>query len=66
MAKVISTIPRAAKPMLSLATNPRHAPLRLLFAGMALLILMLLATNAAVILSLRESELLDQAGIRAD
>jgi signal transduction histidine kinase len=46
--------------MPSLASNPRHAPLRLLYAGMALLILVLLATNAAVILHLRDSELRDQ------
>src|SRR5260221_5078994 len=46
--------------MPSPASNPRGAPLRLLRAGAALLILVLLATNAAVILSLRESELQDQ------
>jgi hypothetical protein len=41
-----------------LASHRRHAPLRLLYAGTALLILVLLAVNAAVILHLRESELL--------
>src|SRR5580704_4033590 len=41
------------------ATKPRHATLRLLYTGTALLILVLLATNAAVILHLRQSELLD-------
>jgi signal transduction histidine kinase len=46
--------------MQSLASNPRHAPLRLLHAGTALLILVLLATITAVILQLRESELLDE------
>jgi signal transduction histidine kinase len=44
--------------MISLASNRR--PLRLLYAGTALVILVLLATNAAVILHLRASELLDQ------
>src|ERR1700736_1520912 len=46
--------------MLPLASNPRHAPLRLLYACTALLILVLLATFVAVILPLRESELLDE------
>ena len=46
--------------MPSPASNPRGAPLRLLRAGAGLLILVLLATNAGVILSLRESELQDQ------
>jgi signal transduction histidine kinase len=45
-------------PLLEL--NGRHASLRLLYAGTALLILVLLAMNVAVILHLRESELLDQ------
>jgi diguanylate cyclase (GGDEF)-like protein len=40
-----------------LVLNPRNAPVRLLYAGTALLILVLLATNAAVIWHLRESEL---------
>jgi diguanylate cyclase (GGDEF)-like protein len=46
--------------MPSSATKPRHTSLRLLYACTALLILVLLATNAAVILHLRESNLLDQ------
>jgi diguanylate cyclase (GGDEF)-like protein len=41
------------------AANPRGS-LRLLYAGAALLILLLLATNAAVIWHFRESELLDE------
>jgi diguanylate cyclase (GGDEF)-like protein len=45
--------------MPSPAAKPRHTTLRLLYTGTALLILVLLATNAAVILHLRESELLD-------
>jgi len=40
-----------------LVSNPRNAPVRLLYACTALLILVLLATNAAVIWHLRESEL---------
>jgi diguanylate cyclase (GGDEF)-like protein len=40
--------------------NPGRKPLRLLYAGTALLILILATTNAAVILHLRESELLSQ------
>jgi hypothetical protein len=40
--------------------NSRAAPLRLLYACTALLILVLLATNGAVILHLRKSELLEQ------
>src|SRR5277367_7199862 len=40
--------------------NSRAAPLRLLYACTALLILVLLATNGAVILHLRNSELLEQ------
>jgi diguanylate cyclase (GGDEF)-like protein/PAS domain S-box-containing protein len=50
--------------MASPALNPRSAaaPLRLLYTGTALLILVLLATNAAVILHLRESELLQEEG----
>src|SRR5579863_8318819 len=46
--------------MPSPASTPRHAPLPLLYAGMALLVLVLLATNTAVILHLRNSELSDQ------
>ncbi len=46
--------------MPSPASNPRHAPLRLVYACMALLILLLFGTNAAVILHLRENELLDE------
>ena len=43
--------------MASLTRSPRHAPLRVLCAGTVLLILLLLVTNAAVVLHLRESEL---------
>jgi diguanylate cyclase (GGDEF)-like protein len=50
----------AEKPTPSRTVNPRPAPLRLLYACTALLIVVLLATNAAVILHLRKSELLDQ------
>src|ERR1700687_316884 len=58
---VRTTIPWDRRPgMPSPVSNSRGAPLRLLRAGAALLILVLLATNAAVILSLRESELQDQ------
>jgi signal transduction histidine kinase len=46
--------------MSSLASTPRPAPLRLIYSCAALLILTLLATNVAVMLHLRESELLDQ------
>jgi signal transduction histidine kinase/ActR/RegA family two-component response regulator/HPt (histidine-containing phosphotransfer) domain-containing protein len=46
--------------MPSLTSNLRFAPLRLLFAGAGLLILLLLATNAAVILHLRATELHDE------
>jgi signal transduction histidine kinase len=42
--------------MLSLEPTPHRTPLRLLYLGTALLILVLLATNAAVILHLRKSE----------
>jgi len=42
------------------ASTPRHAPLRLLYAGTILLIVVLLGTNAAVILDLRKSELLHE------
>jgi diguanylate cyclase (GGDEF)-like protein len=45
--------------MPSPAAKPHHATLRLLYTGTALLILVLLATNAAVILHIRHSELLD-------
>jgi signal transduction histidine kinase len=62
MANVIEDDPTGRKPMPSLASNPRYTPLRLLYAGTALLIVVLLATNAAVILHLRESELLNQEG----
>ncbi len=44
--------------MPSPAVNPGHAPLRVLYTGTVLLILLLLATNAAVIWHLRERELL--------
>jgi len=52
--------------MISIATNPlttptpRHAQLRLLYAGTILLIVVLLGTNAAVVLHLRKSELLHE------
>jgi diguanylate cyclase (GGDEF)-like protein len=44
----------------SRAVNSRTPPLRLLYAGTALLILVLVATNVAVIWHLRSSELRDQ------
>src|ERR1700690_4123812 len=47
-------------PLVTLTSNPRYPPRRLLYAGTALLILVVLATNAAVILHLRDMELLDQ------
>jgi diguanylate cyclase (GGDEF)-like protein len=46
----------------SLTVNPRQTPLRMLYAGTTFLILILVMTNAAVILHLRESELLSQEG----
>ncbi|MBV8654231.1 MAG: hypothetical protein JO255_22415 [Alphaproteobacteria bacterium] len=46
--------------MSSSASTPRYAPQRLIYACTALLILLLLGTNAAVILHLRESTLIDQ------
>jgi diguanylate cyclase (GGDEF)-like protein len=49
-------------PFLASVSRSAAAPLRLLYTGTALLILVLLATNAAVILHLRESELLYQEG----
>jgi diguanylate cyclase (GGDEF)-like protein len=45
------------RPMRLLAVNLRNAPLRMLYIGTVLLILALLATNAAVILHLRGTEL---------
>jgi diguanylate cyclase (GGDEF)-like protein len=54
------TVVLAEKPPPLRAIGLRRAPLRLLYAGTALLILVLLATNGAVILHLRKSELLDQ------
>lgn len=53
------TLP-AAKPMPALGPKPRHAALRLIYAGTALLILLVLATNAIVIARLRANELLHQ------
>src|ERR1700690_2227091 len=50
----------AANPMPLPAMNPGRKPLRLLYAGTALLILILATMNAAVVLHLRESELLSQ------
>jgi len=44
----------------SLASRPRHAPLRLLYVCAALLILVLLAVTIVVVLHLRKSELLSQ------
>jgi diguanylate cyclase (GGDEF)-like protein len=52
----------AANPMPSPAAKPRHTPLRLLYVGTALLILVLLGTNTAVIVDLRESALLNEEG----
>jgi signal transduction histidine kinase len=49
----------AATSMPSHAAKRRRAPLRLLYVGTAILILLLLAINAAVILHLRESALRD-------
>src|SRR5580704_8805377 len=48
-----STTPRPA-------AKPRRNPLRLLYIGTSVLILLLLTTNAAFVLNLRESELLDE------
>src|SRR5580704_9819744 len=42
------------------AAKPRRTPLRLLYIGTSLLILLLLTTNAAFVLNLREAELLDE------
>jgi diguanylate cyclase (GGDEF)-like protein len=44
--------------MSSSAAKPLHTPLRLLYAGTAFLILLLLATNAAVIWHVRERQML--------
>jgi hypothetical protein len=46
----------------SLATRRRHVPLRLLYVGTAILILLLLATNFAVIVHLRQTALRDEDG----
>src|SRR5580704_14137833 len=43
-----------------LEEKPRHASLRVLYIGTALLILLLLTATAAVLLHLRKTELLDQ------
>jgi signal transduction histidine kinase len=48
--------------MLPPASSPHPAPLRLLYAGAVLLILVLLATSATVVVRLRESALLDEEG----
>ena len=50
----------AANPNLPGVTKPRRTPLRFLYVGAALLILLLLSTNVAVLLYLRESDLLQQ------
>jgi diguanylate cyclase (GGDEF)-like protein len=50
----------AANPMPSLPAKSRHAPLLLFYVGTALLILLLLLTNIAVILHLRTRALLDE------
>jgi Diguanylate cyclase, GGDEF domain/Cache domain len=46
------------KPNPLVAMNPRRVPLRLFYAGIALLILVLLAANAAVLVHFRETDLL--------
>jgi diguanylate cyclase (GGDEF)-like protein len=51
------TILMAATPVPSPASRARHVPVRLVYLGTALLILVLLATNAIVIWHLRENEL---------
>src|SRR5712691_3465788 len=48
--------------MLPPASSPHPAPLRLLYAGAVLPILVLLATSATVVVRLRESALLDEEG----
>jgi diguanylate cyclase (GGDEF)-like protein len=50
----------AVNPMPSPAAKSRHAPLRLIAVGTALLILLLLLTNVAVILHLRTRALVDE------
>src|SRR5579864_2443973 len=50
----------AANPMPSPVSKPRRTPLRLLYIGTSFLILLLLTTNAAFILNLREAALLDE------
>src|ERR1700690_477142 len=42
------------------AAKQRRTPLRLLYIGTSVLILLLLTTNAALVLNLREAELLDE------
>jgi diguanylate cyclase (GGDEF)-like protein len=43
-----------------LASKPRRTPLRLLYIGTLVVVLLLLTTNAAFVLNLREAELLDE------
>ena len=50
----------AAKLIFPRAERSRSAPPRLLYACTALLVLVLIATNAAFVLNLREAELLDE------
>src|SRR5580700_5755964 len=51
---------QTAKTMPLLAEKPRHASLRVLYIGTAILILVLLAGTATVLLHLRETEVRDQ------
>lgn len=50
----------AANTMPSSTSKPRLTPLRLLYIGTSVLILLLLTMNAALLLNLREDELLDE------
>jgi diguanylate cyclase (GGDEF)-like protein len=51
---------QTAKTMPMLAEKPRHASLRVLYIGTAILILVLVVATAAVVLHLRKTELVDQ------
>jgi hypothetical protein len=52
----------ATETVQSFAAKRRHVPLRLLYVGTAILILLLLATNFAVIVHLRRAVLSDEDG----
>jgi signal transduction histidine kinase len=55
-----NAIQSAARLMRSLAATRRHVPLRLLYVGAAILMLLLLATDFAVVVHLRETALRDE------